>query len=95
MDAKNAIAVAKQHVADVFGDELTSPPTLEEIWFDERKKQWFVTLGVRRSSNHVEKDFLRDPLGGRNRVLPDYKVLRIADKDGSIVSMQIREPLRA
>ena len=73
MDAKVAIALAKQHISEVFADELTSPPTLEEIWFDERKQEWFVTLGIRRPSNHVERDPWLDPLSGKTRTVPDYK----------------------
>ena len=54
MDAKQAIALAKRHLTDLFAEELTSPPTLEEIWLDEAKNEWSVTLGVRRPTNYVE-----------------------------------------
>ena len=79
MEAKEAIARAKRHISEMFADELTSPPTLEEIWFDERKKEWFITLGVRRPSNDVVRDPWTDPLAGKTRLAPDYKVVRIGE----------------
>lgn len=94
MDARQAIAQAKEYLSKVFADELTSPPTLEEIWFDEKKKEWFVTLGVRRPSNHTERDVWRDPLGGKIRTLPDYKVVRISEKEGRLPKVVDREAVR-
>ena len=89
MDAKVAIALAKNHVAEMFKDELTAPPTLEEIWLDDRRDEWFVTLGVRRPTNYVERDPFRLPAGGRT--VPDYKVVQIANKDGKVASVRNRE----
>ena len=91
MDAKEAIGIAKQLVADVFAGELTSPPTLEEIWFDDKKDEWFVTVGLRRPTNHVERNPLLDPMALRSRVVPDLKVVRISNKGGKIPKIIDRE----
>ena len=94
MEAKQVIALAKQHLTELFADELTTSPTLEEIWLDERSNEWCVTLGVRRPTNHVEQDWLRG-LGSKGRTVPDYKVVRVSDKDGKVVSVLNREMVRA
>jgi hypothetical protein len=93
VDAKTAIAAAKAYVATVFAGEISSAPTLEEIWLDEQNDAWSVTIGVRRSSNFVERDrpeFL-DGFGVRQRSMPDYKVVRISRKDGTVQSVLNRE----
>jgi hypothetical protein len=90
MDVKKAVAVAKDYVADLFHDEATGPPTLEEVRFDEAGDEWLITLGVRRESSQSARNF-RDLLG-ENRKLPDYKVVRISDKHGTVKGIAIREP---
>lgn len=94
MDAKEAITVAKAYVSNHFADEISTAPTLEEIWLDERDDAWCVTLGVRRETNHVERDLWRDPLGSKSRVVPDYKVVRISRKDGLVKSVMNREMVK-
>lgn len=94
MEPKKAIAIAKQHLAELFVDEMTAPPTLEEIWLDERTGEWCVTLGVRRPTNHIEQDWV-GAMGAKSRVFPDYKVVRISDTDGKVVSVLNREMVQA
>jgi hypothetical protein len=94
MDAKQAIAKAKQHLSEMFADELTSPPTLEEIWLDDMSDQWNITLGVRRPSNFVERDLWRDPLGSKSRAVPDYKVVKVSHKTGEVGAVLSREHVR-
>ena len=80
IEAKQAVATAKSHVASLFEDEMQQPPTLEEIWLDETDDAWCVTLGVRRASNHIDSGF-RDVLtGAQGRVVPDYKIVRVSRK---------------
>ena len=94
IEAKQAIIAAKSHVASLFDDEMKTPPTLEEIWLDEKDDAWCVTLGVRRPSNHIDSGF-RDVLtGAPGRVVPDYKVVRISRKTGHILSVRNRELVR-
>lgn len=80
MDIKNAVEVAKQHLLTVFGSEIESTPTLEEVWHDAKKKQWCVTLGIRRGAS---------PLAGLN--LPEFKTIRLDDQDGHLVSIRRQE----
>ena len=91
MEANEAIAIAKQFVADAFSGELTSAPTLEEIWFDDKKDEWFVTVGLRRPTNHVERNTILDPMAMKSRIVPDLKVVRISNKAGKIPKIIGRE----
>lgn len=94
MDAKQAIAKAKQHLSEIFSEELTSPPTLEEVWLDDVADEWNVTLGVRRPSNYVERDVWRDPLSTKSRTVPDYKVVRVSNKSGQVQAVLSREHVK-
>lgn len=93
MEAKEAISLAKALVAEMFASELTSPPTLEEIWFDEKKDEWFVTVGVRRPTNDVEVDRPWDVFSGKRKTIPDLKVVRISNKAGTIPKIVSREAI--
>lgn len=88
MNAKEAAAVAKRHLADILADESIEPPTLEEVWFESKKDVWRVTLAVRRIRTKADKDSAADRLG--LALLPDYKTITISDKDGSVIAMRDR-----
>ena len=92
IDAKQAIALAKAHLIELFSDESQTKPTLEEIWLEEAEPVWCITLGVRRPTNYVEKDGRGILYGGRT--VPDYKVVRVSQKDGTIHSVKHREMVR-
>ncbi len=85
MDAKQAVAIAKQHFQEVFAEDSSSPPSLEEIWFDHGDKSWNVTLRMHRRTAGALHDVLgANPYG-------DLKVVSISDKDGTPVSIRNRE----
>ena len=80
MDVKRAVEVAKAHVMNVLGAELSDVPTTEEVWFDSKKAEWCVTLGILRGIS---------PIAGLR--LPEYKTVRLNKTDGSLVSIRSRE----
>ena len=80
MDVKKAVEVAKDHVMNVLGAELSDVPTTEEVWFDSEKSEWCITLGLLRGTS---------PIAGLR--LPEYKTVRIKETDGSLVSIRSRE----
>ena len=82
MTPKEAVAIAKQQLVDLFAGENLLPPTLEEIWFDDGQASWVVTLGVRRADDDGK---IMGRLG-----LKDIKVVRISNADGGIVSIRDR-----
>lgn len=83
MEVKEAVAVAKRHVLDVMSEEAIDDVTLEEVWYERRKKYWRVTLGIRRMAK-------RESAAGRLglALLPDYKTVTLSDDDGRIVSLK-------
>lgn len=88
MDAKEAATAAKKHLAEILSDEAIAPPTLEEIWFESSEQVWYVTLGVRRLTEADTAGSVANRLGLSR--IPDYKVVRISDKDGSALSIRDR-----
>jgi hypothetical protein len=55
MELKEAVEVAKAHVQSVFADDLVGEPQLEEVWFDNTKNDWHVTLGFYRKPDMMMK----------------------------------------
>jgi hypothetical protein len=94
MDVSEAVKRAKTEFLSVFSNESTYPPTLEEVWFDEEKAAWNVTLGLRRGAEHAGalQNFL-DPSWRRHR--PEYKFVILADDDGRLIAIRDREFVQA
>ena len=88
MDVKEAAAAAKKHLFEIMAGDAIEPPALEEIWLDENKAVWFVTLGVRRLSIKDIAGSAASRLGLARR--PDYKIVTIADADGRAISIRDR-----
>ena len=80
MDVKQAVNSARQHLLTVMGSEISGPPSMEEVWFDAKRREWCVTLGILRGTS---------PLAGIN--LPEHKTVRVKDSDESLVSIRNRE----
>ena len=90
MDVKEAARMAKDYLANVFSEEDISYIGLEEVDFDEVSKTWKVTVGFFRPWERPG-DVLETALGG----LPvhgrrSFKVVRIQDHDGHILSITDR-----
>lgn len=83
MDVKQAVSIAKTYLADLLVEEKVRALTLEEVWFEEGTRHWRITLGVHR-------DLLPGQLLGA-KLGPDYKSLRVSDKDGKVVSVRNRD----
>lgn len=83
MDVKEAVALAKRYIADVFTDEEVENLRLEEIEFDKKSKIWSVTLSFSRPWGGSFGDFAPRRY--------DYKVVRIADADRNVLSVKNRE----
>jgi hypothetical protein len=89
MNVKEAIKLAKEYVADVFGDENLYNLGLEEVEFDESDQTWKVTVGFSRPWNTVRNALTA--LAGEPAARRTYKVVRIRDSDREVVSVKGRE----
>ena len=87
MDVKEAVGIAKRYVTDLFADEAITHVGLEEVLFDEGSGDWRVTIGFAPHWSPINA--LSDALGA-GRPDRSYKVVRIRDSDGRVISLTDR-----
>jgi hypothetical protein len=87
MDVKEAVGTAKKYIQELFSEENIKNIGLEEVEYDEQKNEWQITIGFSRP---WQRDNLELP-----RFIPDaarsYKIIRISEKTGSVISVKNRE----
>ncbi len=88
MDVKEAVGTAKEYVADLFADEAITHVGLEEVVFDEVSGDWKVTIGFSPHWNQFNAVF--SSALGPDRQNRSYKVVRIKDRDGRVISLTDR-----
>ncbi|GMG81289.1 hypothetical protein LNKW23_05020 [Paralimibaculum aggregatum] len=90
IDVKQAIAIAKEYAKEIFEDEGLGAPSLEEIWFDDEKNEWCVTVGLRVGPMvRMAEVAAQMGMAGRDNIV--YKTVRVSAIDGTPVSVTIRE----
>ena len=89
MDVKEAVKRAKDYVAEIFDEEGLSNLGLEEIEHDDHAGTWNVTLGFSRPWNTTRNALTA--LTGDTAARRTYKVVRVRDADGEILSVLRRE----
>ncbi|KAF0113411.1 MAG: hypothetical protein FD149_2146 [Rhodospirillaceae bacterium] len=95
MDVKNAVAIAKAYVADLFAEESVNTITIEEVAFNEQEDMWNVTLGFYRqvsplseSEQWAKLPYSRAALDHLEKT---YKTVQIKDSTGAVVALRHRE----
>ena len=86
MDVKEAVAVAKSYLAEIYTDEAIEHLGLEEVEFDDRSDTWCITLGFSRPWDRRVGVMLREPRASAR----SYKVVRIDDDSGEVQSLKDR-----
>ena len=81
MEPKQAVAIAKQHVMELFGDESITNLGLEEIESDSM--YWKVTIGFSRPWDMS----INSVLGSSDRA---YKVIKVDGDTGCMISIKDR-----
>ena len=87
MDAKQAVRIAKKHVAEIFSDEPIANVGLEEVEFDEMEDIWAITVGFSRFWGHPS-ELVR---GLDSDAARTFKTVRIDDESGRVRSVKHRE----
>lgn len=87
MEVKDAVEAAKSYVAEMFVAETVSDVLLEEVRFEELPGEWAITIGFRRRG---AEPVVIDSAVGSLRTDRSFKVVRVRDRDGSILSMADR-----
>jgi hypothetical protein len=84
MQIAEAVAEAKKFLSEVFAEQDISGLRLEEIEFDEAKRQWNITISFLRGGADSTASFLQEMIS-RQRV---YKVITISDESGRMISIK-------
>ncbi len=87
MDVREAARTAKEYVVDLFAGEEITDVGLEEVVFDDISNYWKITIGFSRPWDR--KKALPAALADA-RLARSYKVIRIDDDDGHVVSLTDR-----
>ncbi len=74
MNLKDAVAVAKQHIGDLFAAEAPRDMRLEEYLFDDHLGVWSLTIGFALNSAQLR----------------NYKIVRVAQADKYVLSIRDR-----
>lgn len=98
MDVKEAAQTAREYITDLFADENVKHVGLEEVEFDDLSKVWHITIGFSRpwefpddppppsfTSGAVFDELKPPPLTQRS-----YKIVRVRDNDGYVISVMNR-----
>ncbi len=90
MNVKEAVQAAKTYVADLFAEEQIQQLGLEEVEFDQQASVWSITIGFSRAwdrAGFLSRAGFADPRA--------YKIVRISDDDGRVISVKDRRPVAA
>jgi hypothetical protein len=89
MDAKQVVTVAKTFILDLYEEESPTNVGLEEIELDQASNEWVVTVGFSRPWDEPRNALaaLAAPPATRR----SFKVVRIADGSGQVLSVKNRE----
>lgn len=83
MDLKEATAVARQRISDLFAPDAPRDIRLEGFLYDDHLMVWSLTIGF-DLANHAAKD---PPPTGQVR---SYKIVRVSEADKSVLSVSDR-----
>ena len=81
MDVKLAVAIAKEHITELFGEEEILNLGLEEVELDD-EEFWRITIGFSRPWNRN----VGSVLSGENS--RSYKIVVLRKKDGHVLSVK-------
>lgn len=89
MDVKQAVAHAKNYIIDLFADEKLSNVGLEEVELDDESDVWIVTIGFSRPWDEPRNTLAA--IATANLPRRAYKIVRIANRSGEVISVKNRE----
>ena len=76
MNLKQAVAVAKQEVSDLFAPDAPQNVRLEQFLYDDHLGVWSLTIGF--------------ALSNRAEEARSYKIVRVSEADKSVLSIRDR-----
>ncbi len=88
MDVKQAVKAAKDFVVELMSEEGIMNLGLEEVVHDDAEGVWGITVGFSRPWN---RSALENALSIRTPSGRDYRVVKISEKDGKVLSFKQRD----
>ena len=82
MNLKEAVAVARQQVNDLFAPEMPQNMRLEEFLYDDHLAVWTLTIGFALPMRAADAP---NSAQGRN-----YKIVRVSEASKSVLSVRDR-----
>ncbi len=90
MEMKEAIAFAKLAVIEAFQGEDIAQIRLEEIELKEDLQEWNITFGLYRPAVNARFNALGAFMSDA-QFKKSYRVVRVSNNDGKVLSIRIRE----
>jgi len=89
MNVRDAVKMAVEYVADIFAAERPENIGLEEVFMNEQENAWEVTVGFSRPWDYRKAGILAtmEALSPRRQ----YKIVKINNQTGEVISIKIRE----
>jgi len=89
MNVKDVVKKAIEYIADVFKSENPENIGLEEVILNEHENIWEVTIGFSRPWDYPKAGLVTglQPQNPKRQ----YKIVRIDNKSGEVISIKIRE----
>ncbi len=90
MEHKQAVAVAKRYVADIYEEEAISNLGVEEIEFDDQSKLWAIRVAFSRPWNtpRTRAQEILESIGSQAPSLKRTSKVITVTEDGRVVSMK-------
>ena len=90
MDVKEAVALARLYLQEVFAEEKIENLGLEEVEYDDIQHLWSITLGFSRPWDNSDRGAVATMLGTPKK--REYKIVKIDGKDKKAIAIKNREP---
>lgn len=93
MDVREAVTKAKAYLAELYLEETISNVGLEEVERDDQTKAWNITIGFSRPWDEPRNPFAaitKQP----SFLKRSYKLVRVDDATGTILSVKNRDDVR-
>ena len=93
METKEAVAIAKQYIRDLYEDENIKNIGLEEISYDDSNKLWTVTIGFSRPWDEPKNISLAYGMLANKPEYTrrTYKLVDVSDIDGTVLHIKSRD----
>lgn len=88
MEVKQVVAMAIDHIRELFEHEALSNLGLEEVDFDDRINEWVVTVGFSRPWDYPKNNALAELGVKPAQPKRSFKVVRVSDDLEKVMSVK-------